>query len=518
MNTAEWISRSVSRLLPAAGSRQKTTLAPVEFTQDATYKEANSEVILGGVKPKPTAAAQSPAPAAASTGARQTCRSLPERLAGSLRRKDEAMSPRLLRRTLTDLQAILDSQVSEVEGGRRASQFANWYGAALPAQRRDCWLLMSEQFAPDPGLVEAARGHYEAAQNTLDAGQAEIGLRRALVSPRSRLLQRFAAFPEGMQFLLDLRSELLPHLKTEKRLLALDGELEHLFSGWFDVAFLELRRISWDSPASLIEKLIKYEAVHDIRDWNDVKNRLDSDRRCYGFFHPQLPNEPLIFVEVALLDKLPCAISPLLDEAAAADDLRKATTAIFYSISSTQTGLRGVSFGDSLIKRVVETLKAEFPRLRTFATLSPIPGFRSWLSKNVGTMLALLDDKARAALGRAVGVEPMGPADFLTAAEQAPTLDATSPVRHFLMQCAAHYLGRELVRGKPLDPVTRFHLGNGARVERLNWGGDPSSKGFNQSYGMMVNYLYDLKRLDRYRAQFANSKLAVSSEIETLGF
>src|SRR5665811_2369534 len=151
-----------------------------------------------------------------------------------------------------------------------------------------------------------------------------------------------------------------------------------------------------------LEKLIKYEAVHDIRSWNDLKNRLDSDRRCYGFFHPQLPNEPLIFVEVALLDELPGAIAPLLDESAVAEDLRKATTAIFYSISSTQTGLRGVSFGDSLIKRVVETLQAEFPRLRTFATLSPMPGFRSWLGKNVGAMLALLDDKARAALGRAV--------------------------------------------------------------------------------------------------------------------
>ncbi|MBA3057612.1 MAG: malonyl-CoA decarboxylase [Gammaproteobacteria bacterium] len=498
MNTAEWISRNVAKLLPAANSIEKMATTPI----------ANAR------------AAVSLAPAPAPTGpiASATSRSLPERLAGSLRHKDEALSPRLLRRILTELQAILDNQVSEVEGGRRASEFAQWYGAALPAQRRDCWLLMSEQFAPDPDLIEAARSHYTAAQNTLDAGQAEIRLRQALVSPRSRLLQRFAAFPEGMQFLLDLRTDLLAHLKSEKRLLALDGELEHLFSGWFDVAFLELRRISWDSPASLIEKLIKYEAVHDIRDWNDVKNRLDADRRCYGFFHPQLPNEPLIFVEVALLDKLPCAISPLLDEAAAPADLSKASTAIFYSISSTQSGLRGVSFGDSLIKRVVETLKVEFPRLRTFATLSPIPGFRSWLGKNASAMLARLDVKARAALASAVGAEPITPAHLLTAAEQAQTLDAQSPLRHFLMQCAAHYLGRELVQGKPLDPVTRFHLGNGARIERLNWGGDFSSKGVKQSYGMMVNYLYDLKRLDRYRAQFANSKLAVSSEIETLGF
>ncbi len=518
MNTSEWITRSVSRLLPAAGLVQKMTLVPVEYAHNAIYKEASNDRLQGGTNPGWTAAAQSPMPAAASTGARPTCRSLPERLAGTLRHKDEALSPRLLRRTLNELQAVLDSQVSEVEGGRRASEFANWYGAALPAQRRDCWLLMSEQFAPDPGCVEAARARYQAAQDTADAGQAEIGLRRALVSPRSRLLQRFAAFPEGMKFLLGLRSELLAHLKTEKRLLALDGELEHLFSGWFDVAFLELRRISWDSPASLIEKLIKYEAVHDIRDWNDVKNRLDSDRRCYGFFHPQLPNEPLIFVEVALLDQLPGAISPLLDEAAAAADLRKATTAIFYSISSTQTGLRGVSFGDSLIKRVVETLKAEFPRLQIFATLSPMPGFRSWLGRNVSAMLARLDSRALAALGNAVGAEPVAAAQLLAAAEQAQSLDANSPVRQFLLKSAAHYLGHELEHGRPLDPVARFHLGNGARIERLNWGGDLSNKGFKQSYGMMVNYLYDLKRLDKYRAQFAKSTIAVSSELEGLRF
>lgn len=518
MNTSEWITRSVSKLLPAAGSMQKVAIAPVEYTQHAIYMGANNSVSTAGTKPTPIAAVVNQPSTSTSTSERSTSRSLRERLAGTLRHKDEALSPRLLRRTLTELQAVLDSQVSEVEGGRRASQFALWYATASPAQRRDCWLLMSEQFAPNPDVVETARGHYEAAQNTPDAGQAEIGLRRALVSPRSRLLQRFAAFPEGMQFLLELRTELLPHLKAEKRLLALDGELENLFSSWFDVAFLELRRISWDSPASLIEKLIKYEAVHDIRGWNDVKNRLDSDRRCYGFFHPQLPNEPLIFVEVALLDKLPCAISPLLDEAAAPADLAKATTAIFYSISSTQTGLRGVSFGDSLIKRVVETLRAEFPRLRTFATLSPMPGFRSWLGKNATAMLARLDEKTRAALASAVGAQPLAAADLLAAAEQAQSLDARSPLRHFLMQCAAHYLGHELVQGKPLDPVTRFHLGNGARVERLNWGGNLSAKGFKQSYGMMVNYLYDLRRLDKYRAQFANSKLAVSSEVETLGF
>ena len=320
-----------------------------------------------------------------------------------------------------------------------------------------------------------------------------------------------------MRFLVDLRAELLPHLKGDKRLLALDAELEYLFSTWFDVAFLELRRISWDSPASLIEKLIKYEAVHDIRSWADVKNRLDSDRRCYGFFHPRLDGEPLIFVEVALMDEIADSITPLLDEAAAPADLAKATTAIFYSISNTQAGLRGVSFGDSLIKRVVETLKAEFPRLKTFATLSPIPGLRPWLSKNVAPCWNVCEPRRApiwaghwAVTRRRSGCWPHGSGRC--------SCDAKSPVRQMLLRCAAHYLAREMPEGKPHGPVARFHLGNGARVERLNWAGDPSAKGQKQSWGLMVNYLYDLKRLDRNRAALAQGKVPVGGAIEDLLF
>ena len=267
---------------------------------------------------------------------------------------------------------------------------------------------------------------------------------------------------------------------------------------------------------SLLEKLIQYEAVHDIRSWADLKNRLDSDRRCYGFFHPSLPNEPLIFVEVALLDHLCASITPLLDESAAAANLDKATTAIFYSISNTQTGLRGVSFGNSLIKHVVETLQTEFPRLRHFATLSPIPGFRAWLGRHGQKVLDRLSDKQRAELGRALGFESPQLAHLLTAADQALQLEAKSPVRQVLLQCAASYLGQELKEGKPLDAVARFHLGNGARVERLNWAADPSSKGMKQSYGLMVNYLYDLKRLDKHRSLFAQGVVAASKEVAAL--
>ncbi len=490
MNTSEWIGRKVSGWLPVA-------------KRSATSATATPAV---------------PATANAQTEGVGGRRSSRERLNATLRHKEEALSPRVLRRTLTELQAIVDLSVSEVEGGKRARGVAQWYAKASPEQRQDCWLLMSEQFAPDASKVKAAREQYESAVGTPDEGAAEIRLRKALVSPRTRLLQRFAVFPEGMRFLVDLRCELMPALKANKRLLALEAELESLFTTWFDVAFLELRRISWDSPASLVEKLIKYEAVHDIKSWGDVKNRLDSDRRCYGFFHPRLPDEPLIFVEVAFMDDMATSISPLLDETAAPVDLSKATTAIFYSISNTQAGLKGVSFGDSLIKRVVETLRADFPRLKTFATLSPMPGFRGWLQKNAPRMLAQTPEKWRVQIGREVGFEPAGAEHVLSALEQAAALPERSVLRQWLAGCAAHYLGRELVEERPADPVARFHLGNGARVEQINWAADLSSKGLKQSYGLMVNYLYDLRRLDRHRQALAQGRVAVSDAVEKLYF
>jgi malonyl-CoA decarboxylase len=440
-----------------------------------------------------------------------------ERLGAMLGRSDEALPPRVLRRTLRELQNVADPTVSDVEGGRRAAGVARWYASATPEQRQDCWLLMSEQFPPDPTAIQAAHAAYAAARNTDEEARAEVRLRKAFASPRTRLLQRFAAFPEGVRFLVDMRAELLPRLKQEKRLLALDAELEDLFSTWFDVGFLELRRIDWHSPASLIEKLIKYEAVHDVRSWADAKNRLDEDRRCYGFFHPRLPGEPLIFVEVALLKSMAGSITPLLDEEAEAADLDKATTAIFYSISNTQPGLKGVSFGDSLIKRVVDTLQHEFPQLKVFATLSPIPGLRGWLGKQAGALLQDLLPRARQALAREVGDAELTAPALLKALDDAPALGEKSAVRRWLLSSAARYLARELTPdGRPLDAVARFHLGNGARVERLNWLGDPSPKGLRQSYGLMVNYLYDLKRLDRHRALLAQGKVPLSSTIESL--
>jgi malonyl-CoA decarboxylase len=425
--------------------------------------------------------------------AKSKVRSTQERLKGTLRHNNEAMSPRQLRLLLEQVKGIVDPLLSEVEGGSRAHALMAWYATATAAQRLDLWLLMSEQFVANAEQIKAAQTQFSTAVGTPDEAAAEVLYRRATVSPRRRILQRFSAHPEGIRFLVDMRAEMQSHLKAEKRLLALDVEMEYMFSTWFDVGFLELRRISWDSPASLVEKLIKYEAVHDIRSWADVKNRLDGDRRCYGFFHPRLPEEPLIFVEVALLNEMAACITPLLDEDADPVDLVKADTAIFYSISNTQNGLRGVSFGDSLIKRVVVTLQQEFPKLKVFVTLSPIPGLRGWLNKNA-------------------------PAELLKQWENFEALPAGAPERKALLGWTALYLGKEMQEGKPLDTVARFHLGNGARVERLNWAADPSPKGVKQSYGLMVNYLYDLKRLEKHRALLAQGKIPIAAAIKDLYF
>ena len=473
MSPPDWLNRSVSRL-----SGQKK----IENDEKKASKVPPDQQIRARAAPK-NIANDEVLPAGRSTR---------DRLNAILRQKEEALSPRVLRRTLQELRAIIDPQVSEVEGGLRAQGVAQWYANAAPNERRDMWLLMSEQFVADAQKTQAAQAQFAALVGTADEAVAEVLYRRATVSPRRRLLQRFSAFPQGIRFLVDLRADMLSHLKGDKRLAALDVEMEYMFSTWFDVGFLDLRRISWDSPASLIEKLIKYEAVHDIKSWSDVKNRLDSDRRCYGFFHPRLPDDPLIFVEVALTHQIAGCITPLLDESADAEDLNLATTAVFYSISNTQAGLRGVSFGDSLIKRVVDTLKGEFPKLKIFVTLSPIPGLRAWLGKNAPELASQLQDT-----------------DVLS-------LNDKSPLKLSLLQQAAQYLGRETAGGKPLDAVAKFHLGNGARVERLNWAGDPSGKGIKQSYGLMVNYLYDLKRLDKHRAMLAQGKIPVARGIEDL--
>jgi malonyl-CoA decarboxylase len=338
--------------------------------------------------------------------------------------------------------------------------------------------------------------------------------------------------PGGTAALVAMRQELLARLRAAPGLKPLDADLRHLFASWFNRGFLELRRIDWQTPAAVLEKLIVYEAVHAIQGWEDLRRRLAPDRRCFGFFHPALPGEPLIFVEVALVEGLAEEVQSLLtpdgDEQAALARATAADTAIFYSISNCQDGLRGVSFGNLLIKQVVEELKAELPQITRFSTLSPVPGFRRWLEKggvseSDAAAATLVREDELAALLRASDA-PAGPTDAATALleilkspswrEDAAKADA---VRGPLMRACAAYLTSSSGGKGPSDPVARFHLGNGARLERINFLGNVAPRGMKESFGLMVNYLYDPDTIEANHEAFArDGAVARSREVDAL--
>ena len=290
-----------------------------------------------------------------------------------------------------------------------------------------------------------------------------------------------------MKFLVDLRADLLALATDDPLLQGLELDLKELLASWFDVGFLELHRITWDAPASLLEKLARYEAVHEIRGWTDLKNRLDVDRRCFAFMHPAMPEEPLIFVEVALTHAMSGEMRPLLDTHAPTE-VSHPSHAIFYSISNCQKGLAGISFGNALIKRVVRELSTEFRSLRTFVTLSPIPKFREWL----------------AAQKSPDGMESEPLQRLLVSRSWYRDEAMAASLREPLLRLCAHYLMEAKRRtGSALDPVEHFHLSNGARLERLNWLADTSSRGLRESAGMMANYLYQPDRIDHNQEAYA---------------
>lgn len=267
---------------------------------------------------------------------------------------------------------------SAVSARQRAAKLAKTYAELDENGRRAFLRILLTEFGPEPERIDAAYDAYRAARGSSEQWQAEAALRESLRSPRSRILTQFSASDAGVHFLVDLRAELLDFLRDDPLLAALDLELQGLLASWFDVALLELQRITWHSPADVLERLMQYEAVHEIESWQDLKNRLDSDRRCYAFFHPRMPSVPLIFVEVALTEGLAGDVQQLLDVSAPLFATERADTAIFYSISNTQKGLRGISFGHFLLKRVIDDLRRDFPKLERFATLSPIPGLVRW--------------------------------------------------------------------------------------------------------------------------------------------
>jgi len=410
-------------------------------------------------------------------------------------------------RLLTELRACAKGTGGEVSARVRATQLGAAYLKLDDAGRHEFLRLIALEFGPDPALVAEAHRCYQAVVGTPGQGDAEMELRAALRSSRIRILTQFNALPQGVKFLVDLRADLLRFLGGDPELAVLDRELQARLTAWFDVGFLELHRITWNSPAFLLEKLIQYEAVHEIRSWNDLRNRLEADRRCYAFFHPRMPTEPLIFVEVALTRKLADNIQALLDETAPVLDAHKADTAIFYSISNTQKGLRGISFGNFLLKRVIDDLKRDLPRLNTFATLSPVPELQGWAEAMSRAIQDSVTPKELEKIGAAAG-KPMDANAFgalIATGDWTSNRKVAAALRDPLLRLAARYLLEAKQEGRPADPVARFHLGNGARMERLNWMANLSPKGLSQSFGLMVNYLYEPEAIEenveRYSAQ-----------------
>jgi len=403
------------------------------------------------------------------------------------------------------MQACLAGRGGEVSARNRAAKLAEAYLAA-DEDGRKAFLRTLASFDSDPDAVADAFTKVQQAADVAERASAKTALRKALEPPRLRLLTQFTAIPAGQKFLVDMRAFLLKVRREDKLLAALEADLRSLLGAWFDISFLELKRIDWCSPAALLEKLVDYEAVHAIRSWRDLKNRLDSDRRCYAFFHPRMPGEPLIFVEVALVKGLAGSVQDLLDEKAPVLDPHQADTAIFYSISNCQSGLAGISFGNFLIKRVVEELSAEFRNLKAFATLSPIPGFRRWLDPLLASNEPeLLSDEETEALTEALPAETGAAALAGILAKRswwrdAVFREAADPV---LTRLCARYLLAEGSGKRARDPVAHFHLSNGARVERLNIAADTSDKGTRESVTLMVNYLYDPARIEEYHEDYA---------------
>ena len=360
--------------------------------------------------------------------------------------------------------------------------------------REEFFGLLGRDYSPPVETVSRAAAAYQAEPSHENL----LRLQQAVDSPRQELFRRLNMAPGGTAALVEMRRELLKGVRAHAEWKAVDSDLMHLLRSWFNRGFLRLERIDWHTSAMVLEKLIQYEAVHAIQGWRDLRRRLESDRRCFAFFHPQLPDEPIIFIEVALTRGMAAQVQPLLDIRTQLADPANADCAMFYSITNCQEGLRGISIGNQLIKQVVEDLKGEFPHIKRFATLSPIPGFRRWL------------ESAPLAGGDAELVARLAdPAWHLG--------EIPEPLQTLLMRLCAYYLVKTKSGLEPLDPVARFHLGNGAVLERLNWMGDTSESGMQRASGLMVNYVYWLDELERnHERYFRDHDVVASPAIERL--
>ncbi|MDE2579516.1 MAG: malonyl-CoA decarboxylase [Hyphomicrobiales bacterium] len=400
--------------------------------------------------------------------------------------------------SLVDLCRALLGGRGEATGVAIAGEILDRYDTLDAGGKAAFFTALARDFGPDRDRLDKALEAWRKAPD--DAAGAAIHY--ASEPQRQELFRRINRAPGATAALVKMRADLLALVNPS--LAAVDRDFQHLFRSWFNRGFLVLRRIDWAAPASVLEKIIRYEAVHEIHDWADLRRRIDPpDRRCYAFFHPAMVDEPLIFVEVALTEQIPAAVAPLLAQDRTPVTPQKARVATFYSISNCQQGLAGITFGNFLIKQVVEEIRRELPKIETFVTLSPVPGLRRWAQS---ADEAAVDAATRDAL--------------LTISQDGWPKDAETAerLRKALEQIAAHYFLKERrADGRVVDSVARFHLGNGARLERINLMADLSRKGLSESFGLMVNYLYDLDEIEKNHEAFANQgEIAASAAVKKL--
>jgi malonyl-CoA decarboxylase len=418
----------------------------------------------------------------------------------ALMARDRRPPSEQLSANLVDLCEQLLSGRGEASGVALASEILTRYEELTSGSRIAFFESLASKFGPDHQRLAAAIETWRAGPTDTTAA----GVHLAAEPRRQELLRRLNLAPGGTAALVRMRAHLLDALGRRDDLAAVDRDFVHMFSSWFNRGFLVLRQIDWSTPAIILERIIRYEAVHRINGWDDLRRRIDPpDRRCYAFFHPALVDDPLIFVEVALTREMPGAIDPILTFNGQPLDSRETTTAVFYSISNCQRGLAGVSFGNFLIKQVAEEIAREYPKLTRYVTLSPVPGFAAWLRRE----LAAENSKAFKPEDR----------DALTQVETAGWWRAEAePLKDPVLRAAAWYfLYAKTRNGAPVDPVARFHLGNGARLERINWLADMSENGLGQSHGLMVNYLYELADIEKNHEAFAQQRTVVASSAVT---
>lgn len=420
-------------------------------------------------------------------------------------------------RLIQQMSNCLDEEGGDISRRARVVYLGMIYISLTDEGKKNFLITLATQFDVDTVLLEDKIKNLRQAKHDEDRIRAEFEFREALIPPRVKLLRQLITLPDGFIFLKDMRKDLQPLIKSYPHLKKLDDDIKNLLVTYFDINLLDLQEIDWNTPAATLEKLIEYEAVHEISSWDDLKHRLHTDRRVYAFFHYKMPNDPLIFVEVALVNGMPDNIQKLIDIRIAAEDPKTADTAIFYSISNTQKGLTGISFGNFLIKRVVKKLSAELPNLKSFATLSPAPRFLGWLMpylREGGDPLLSKSEAGKLSPYSKINNPGLGLSEILENKHWHENRELAETVKRPLMRLCAHYLINIKQDLKAYDPVAHFHLSNGARILNMHWMADPSEKGMAQSAGIMLNYDYELKKIvQNHENYLTNHKINTSKRV-----